>query len=562
MTESSSREGMRCRQCGTDFSVSKFEEQLLERLSPVIDSVRLDLPLPSLCPDCRLQRRMIWRGELHLFHRKSALSGENFISFFPPDAPGRIYSRDDFWGETWDGRDYGREIDFSRPFFSQFHELLLDAPQLGLTGLNNQNCDFINNGLNNKNCYLTAAANFNEDCYYANYVNHSKSCVDNLFLLRCELCHECVSCVDCYQLSYSDQCVRCVESSFLFDCRRCQNCFGCVNLVDRRYCFFNEQLTKEDYERKLGELKLSSRTELNLIRAWFEKHRLRFPHRSTVSEGGEDVTGNFIYFSTNAHDCFDVNNVQDCRYCFWLHDARDCMDIYCWGLPAELCYECTGVGTNAYRNLFSYQSNGSRDIAYCVNTSFSTNCFGCVGITRKDYCILNKQYSRVDYERLVPRIVDLMRRHGEWGEFFPMQICSLPYNTTVAQDYFPLEKSDAAILGLRWHDQEKSEQAAASRVPDSIFDLEEGQLKQSFRSEVSGASFRIIAHELRFLKEHGFAPPAGTFLERHTQRLRRRNPRRLWKRVCAKCAGAIETSYAPFREEVVYCEKCFSETIY
>ena len=227
-----------CRQCGDRFVVETFDQELLDKLSPVFGANKYSIPLPTHCPECRLQRRMIWRGELHLFNRKSALSGKPFISYFPPEAPGRVFSREDFFSDTWDGCDYGREIDFTRPFFEQFEELLHAAPLLGLTGLNNENSDYINNGTSNKNCYLTAAANYNEDCYYANYVNHSKSCIDNIFLLRCELCYECVSCVECYNLLFSDQCNKCTDSAFLFDCRRCQHCFGCVNMVNAKYCFF------------------------------------------------------------------------------------------------------------------------------------------------------------------------------------------------------------------------------------------------------------------------------------------------------------------------------------
>ena len=43
-------------------------------------------------------------------------------------------------------------------------------------------------------------------------------------------------------------------------------------------------------------------------------------------------------------------------------------------------------------------------VYFSRNLSDCTYCFGCVGITKKDFCILNQQFSRQDYFELTNRL--------------------------------------------------------------------------------------------------------------------------------------------------------------
>jgi len=58
------------------------------------------------------------------------------------------------------------------------------------------------------------------------------------------------------------------------------------------------------------------------------------------------------------------------------------------------------------------------------------------------------------------------------------------------------------------------------------------------------------------------APPDRCFLCRHAARIAKRNPETLWDRPCMKCSKQIETSYAPERPEIVYCEECYLKEVY
>lgn len=85
----------------------------------------------------------------------------------------------------------------------------------------------------------------------------------------------------------------------------------------------------------------------------------------------------------------------------------------------------------------------SDHMLYCANCFHSSYCFGCVGLRNKSYCILNKQYTKEEYEVLVPQIIKKMQADDKWGEFFPITMSPFAYNETVAQEYFPLSKEEA-----------------------------------------------------------------------------------------------------------------------
>lgn len=72
------------------------------------------------------------------------------------------------------------------------------------------------------------------------------------------------------------------------------------------------------------------------------------------------------------------------------------------------------------------------------------NCFGCVGLRDKEYCIFNKQYSPDDYEKNVALIIERMIQDKERGEYFPAWTSAYPYNKSDAMQRYPLTKEEAS----------------------------------------------------------------------------------------------------------------------
>ncbi|MBU0626695.1 hypothetical protein KKH82_04680 [Patescibacteria group bacterium] len=80
---------------------------------------------------------------------------------------------------------------------------------------------------------------------------------------------------------------------------------------------------------------------------------------------------------------------------------------------------------------------------YCSCCRNIKDCFGCISLNNAQYCILNKQYTKVEYETLVPKIIEHMTKTEERGEFFPSSISPFGYNETVASEYYHLTKEEA-----------------------------------------------------------------------------------------------------------------------
>ena len=80
-------------------------------------------------------------------------------------------------------------------------------------------------------------------------------------------------------------------------------------------------------------------------------------------------------------------------------------------------------------------------------------------------------------------------------------------------------------------------------------------------SHETGKPYKIIPQELKFYQRLGLPLPGKSFMERHTDRLKRRNQRQLWQRACDHCMKSIETSFSPNRPEKVYCDACYVESI-
>ncbi len=555
---------LQCKQCSKDFEVADWDRNLLNDLAPEFNGEKFEIPGPTICPQCRYQRRLIWRAELHLFKRKSDLSGNTMVSLYPPEADCVVYNTDEWWSDKWDATKYGRDFDFSRPFFEQFEELIKEVPLMALSAKANVNSDYVNSASWNKNCYLISAANHNEDCYYDIFINHSKTTVDSSFVHSCEKCYELIDSKGCYNVKYSYNCHDCSDSYFLYNCKGSRNCFGSVNLVNKQYVYMNKQLTKEEYEKKMESLELHKYSRVKEAKAFFEKHRLQYPVKYMMGEMNENVIGNSVNNNKNCEYAFDATGNWDCKYIAWFHNSKNCMDIYSWGLPGtEKAYECLEVGDSSNHVLFSVSTYNGTDVYYSYYTNNSSDIFGCVSMNSKKYCILNKQYTKEEYEALVPKIIEHMRKTGEWGEFFPMKLCPLNYNQSTVMDYVPISKEEALKLGAKWYDEPPvTPPEKKVELPDSIRDTEESICNEVLTCEETRKPYKIIPQEFKFYKENDIPLPRYSPEVRHAHRLKQRNPRELWDRNCAKCNAEIKTSYAPDRPEIVYCEPCYLAEVY
>lgn len=544
-----------CKITGKPFEVTDWELEILKKFS-------LPIPPPTLCIEERHRRRLAHRNEHKLYKGTCALSGKPIISVYSPDKPFKALASDVWWGDAWDAKDYGRDFDFNRSFFEQFYELQLAVPQIGLINVNGENSDYCNVTTGNKNCYLVFGGDYNQDCMYSAFCMRSVDNVDVYWVTNSELMYECVDCENCYGLKYSRSSVGCRDCAFLFACRNCQDCFGCVGLVGKKNYIFNKPYSPEEYKRVVSLYRLDSWNAIQQMKSEFEKFRLQSPHRFAEIINSENCTGDHVSNGKNCQNCFSVQGpAEDCKDLFLaVSGIRDSFSSNHFGYKAELYYEMLGSleGRDCAFCGFSWTSQATY---YCDNVVNSHDLFGCSNMKRAAYCILNKQYSPEDYAVKRNQIIEHMKKTGEWGEFFPIQYSKFAYNETVAQDYFPLTKEEALNKGYKWLDEEL-DLGKGPGVPDTIEETTDEILKVPLICEKTGRPYRIIPQELAFYRKMGVPIPHYAPETRNELRIALRNPIQTWSRQCVNCGRAIETSYAPSRPEIVYCEACYLKTIY
>ncbi len=558
------QENRHCQNCKKEFRIEPEDFLFYEKIK---------VPSPTFCPDCRQQQRILFRNFKTLYKSKSALSGKDLISMYATDSPYTVYDHAEWWDDTWDAQSYAQDIDYSRPFFEQFQELLLRVPKFNLMNTKSENCLYSNMTAGSKNCYLVFGCLEDENCAYGHIVWNSKDCIDNLYIMKSELCYECIDCTECYKLFYSQECERCNEGIGLFDCRDCQNCIGCVGLSKKSYHIFNEQVTKEEYALFLSEHPLSDPASILFILERQKELRLSLSHRHFFGMHNEDISGNHLYNSKNIHSSFDVKGGEDSKFIFTGRSVIDCYD--CSFFPdLELGYQnlfCTGRMI-----LFSHLCIACNDVWYSESCFSSNNLFGCVGMRNAKYCILNKQYSPVEFEKIKTQLVEHMKKTDEWGSFFPKELSPFAYNESIVNEYTPLAKEQALIQGFRWKDglpgTSGQETISYDQLPKNPSFYSPDLNKHILACADCGKNYRFIAQEIDFYKTHGLALPRLCFNCRHMQRMRLRNPRKLWMRSCmcnklshnhsGRCPRTFETSYDPDRPEIVCCSECYSmETV-
>lgn len=550
-----------CRQCSLAFNILDEDKAMLKELSPEIGGRKMDLPLPTLCPDCRQQRRMAHENQLNLYERKCDFSGASIVSNIHPSSPYVMYRQEDWYTDKWDPLEYGRVFDFSRPFFEQWNELQSAVPRPSLvTGYEfDENCDYTNYAGKNKNCYLLFDSDEDRDCYYSHGLNQCTNCVDCFRTRKSELCYECVDCVRCYSSAFLQDCDNCSDSLFLKNCTGCKNCLMCSNLRNKEFHVDNKPVSEEQFKEFRS--KLNSYSAIQSAMRHFEQLKLEYPQKFMHGVQNENVIGDYLVNCKNALYCFDTEDCWGGRYVFQgFMPLKTCMDIMECG-DAERLFECSVCGYGAYNCHFTTHVLGSpSDLLYCGLSNHSKNCFGCVGVRSKQYCILNKQYTKEEYEALVPKIIEHMRETKEWGEFFPVSIAVPAYNETLAQDYFPLTREQALKLGWKWlDDADRRNQYMGPKIelPDTTDEVADDICKKILTCEESGKQYKIIPQELAFYRQMNLPLPRRAFFQRHKDRMALRNPRKLYDRQCDKCSKAIQTTYAPDRPEKVYCEECY-----
>ena len=578
-----------CQNCKQNFTIEPEDFDFYKKI---------DVPPPTFCPQCRFQRRLVWRNERKLFRNKSSKSGKDILALYPPQSGIPVYEEKEWWSDDWDAMGYGREYDFSKSFFVQLFDLMRVVPKYNRNVKNMENSDYSGNSDDLKNCYLLFNSNRSEDCMYGNANDRSRSSIDNSHINNCERVYGCFWLNNCYQTHFASQCVDSTDMQLCRDCQGCSDCFGCANLRDKKYHIFNVPYTKEGYQKKIARMKLNTWGGFKKAQQTVYEFWKKYPNKFHQGIKNINSTGAYVTHSKNVRYGFLVREGENLKYVQYLQipPNKDCYDITAWGNGNQLAYENAACGNGMYNVKFSHHCwPDVRDVEYSIDCHSSVNLFGCVGVRKKQYCIFNKQYSREEYEKLRAQIIEHMNsmpykdkkgRMYKYGEFFPIELSPFGYNMTIANEHFPLDKEGVVAEGYPWIDSNPTEYQTTMRVdeiPDAIEDVNDDILKQLIQCADCKRAYRILELELQFLKREGIPAPRTCVDCRHNVRISQRLKSVLYHRTCdcgggaAKvgvyknsvvhfhggnpCPNSFETAFNPEAKDIVYCEECYQQEV-
>ena len=170
-----------------------------------------------------------------------------------------------------------------------------------------------------------------------------------------------------------------------------------------------------------------------------------------------------------------------------------------------------------------------------------------------------------------------MKNTGEYGEFFPPEIVPVCYNETQGSLYAPMTKEQVLSKGWQWEEIVPGtfgkETVLSADIPDKVDDVPDSYLKEIFSCIDCSKNYNITQNELLFYRKEIIPFPRKCPTCRYKRRFNIRPLRKLWHRSCmcikeshihgaGECEVEFETSYAPDRPEIVYCEKCYQQEVY
>ena len=99
-----------CQNCKNDFTIEPDDFLFYEKIK---------VPPPTFCPECRFIRHLLFNNVWSIYKRTCSKCEKIILSIYSPDKPNVVYCMPCWWGDSWDGTEYGMEYDSTRSFFEQ-----------------------------------------------------------------------------------------------------------------------------------------------------------------------------------------------------------------------------------------------------------------------------------------------------------------------------------------------------------------------------------------------------------------------------------------------------------
>ena len=528
---------------------------------------KFNVPPSKISPNTRWKLLSYYDSAFQFWWNKHFDTGEPILSFHHPGSGIRVLP-----DKEWHDRDFSHiniDYDSSRPFFEQMRELEVRVPfqatnhaaltenSISINSLGDTNSYFVF-GCRSKNTFHSTVGVDVEDCSLLYGVEKANNCH---YVLHSQRLHNC---------RYIRESYDCIDCAFLFDCRNCKNCFGAVNKRNKEFLFFNEQLSEDEYKKRISEIDLGKRSVVEQYSERFEdliKKEAIWP--TAFNEKTTNSTGDYLTGSVNCSQCFysegdALNNYR----CAWYFGKTEGNAVFWSNVDANFSYFC---GDTYFSNNIKFCARciGLDDCEYCITCHNCQNCFGCAGLKRKQFCIFNKQYSEEEYWEKVDQIKSQMLERGEYGQFFPAIFSGtyvpesgpILYCGATAEQVKQIggNEFDVNAFGATSKTEVDPDQVRyRNLIPDSIDDLDDSWVGVPIMDEVANRTFAFLKPELEHYRRLRIAPPTTHFIRRLHEVSFTGQMAALEDRACAECEQEVMTSYSMhYPDRKVYCRECY-----
>lgn len=484
---------------------------------------KMGIQPPDLPYSEKIRQVMAWYPNKSFYKGKSVKSGREILSVYPENSGMQLMTNDEWFAQDFDVPFL--EFNVQVPFFDYFNTLLRQAPVVALLSSLSENSEYCHDVESIKNCYICFDSTNCDNNYYCVRIFDSSSCVDCYSVNRSKLLYECVHVDDSYNSKWSLLCRNISDSCFLFNCRNVKNSFMCSNLRNKEYCIFNEQKTKEEFEDFMKQIDTTDYETIMQYRRQFQNMRRKTPIPPAFLENCEESKGSLINDTQYCDNLFESHNITHSYNAFQVWQGSYIADGFLMGLDGELIYYSVATGVGLYWAICCVTVWHSSFMEYCYLCIDCKECFGCVGLKNRSFCIFNKQYSEEEYYQKKAEIIAAMKQRGEYGHFFPETMSPFLYEDTIAYDLFENAETET-------FEQESQVDNKGIISPEDVQTC-----------VLSGKQFRYTPQELAYYRSQEVPFPRLSFAKRHAQRLEMMDTGFIKKKVPSSISQKEVTTY-------------------
>ncbi|MBI5220488.1 MAG: hypothetical protein HY978_01465 [Candidatus Liptonbacteria bacterium] len=469
-----------------------------------------------------------------------------------------------------------------------------------------------------ENCGYGQTVLESKDCWDCMFVKNCELCLSSVDCTKCNQTHFSQKCSDCFASAFLYDCKNCQNCLFCFNLRG--KSYHIFNQPVSREEF---EKTKKEIMGSFTALQKARADFQEMARAK-AIHKSMTGDRNNNASGEFIYNSKNVQRSYYIHDGENEKYAvrggkgqKDAMDVFGVHAgelAYECNNI---DFSSRCLFSINGE--NNINSDYLADSFNVKNSFGCISLRQKEYC-----ILNKQYDekTVKELREKIITHMSAQPYVDQKGRTYAYGELFPIEIAPSAYNETLAQEYLPLTAERAVELGYAWHAIEDKSYTASKNwkdLPDTIGEVDDAILsevvlcqawdsdKKLAQEHKCSKAFKITPNELAMYRKWNTPLPRQCPNTRNFELFQLRNPVDFWPRHCQcsgnaqinaeptrinaetdnltqpllskersgevyrntvqhfhgaePCPNEFETSYAPERPEIIYCESCYNAEV-